>query len=358
MDCVRCLVGMTRNGAPDTRLITDYLAGVCTAEECTLVEAWAAQTPRQRQHLENLRRIWQQASERTQPSVNLDALIHRINDHVAMHPAESPGEGDKRHTNDTHSHQNQPKTREGGLLRNFPWLPRSIAAFVSVSLLVAGLLFWGASRTQPTQASYATGTANGQQAKVSLPDGTIVTLNVASKIDIPNDFGQKTRTVHLRGEAYFQVQANTQTPFVVQAANTRTTVLGTEFGVRAYQGDAVQVAVRSGKVAVNNRILGANDIAHVTAQGDISLLKQHNLDAALGFADGRLMLNHTRLQDAIPQLERWYDVEIRVTDARLSGQRLTATLLNNSIGELVELLEVTFNARVDRNGKILTVSPL
>lgn len=255
---------MTRNMTLDNRLITDYLAGVCTAEERNLVEAWASQTPRQRQHLENLRRIWQQASERTQPSVSLDALIHRVNDHVAMHSAAYPdGQDaiDTGNTDNTDYSPNPPKTIGVPFLRNASWFSRLAVVTVSVSLLVAaGLLFMWPSRTLSTEASYATGTANGQQAKVYLPDGTIVILNVASKVDISKDFGQKTRTVHLQGEAYFQVQANTEAPFIVQAANTQTKVLGTEFGVRAYPGDAVQVTVRSGKVAVNSKTLDRKSV--------------------------------------------------------------------------------------------------
>jgi ferric-dicitrate binding protein FerR (iron transport regulator) len=89
-----------------------------------------------------------------------------------------------------------------------------------------------------------------------------VTLNVASQLDVPTDFAEGNRTVRLHGEAYFDVAHTGNQPFVVEAAGTKTRVLGTQFGIRAYRPDSVIVAVRTGKVAIGQTVLGASDIAY------------------------------------------------------------------------------------------------
>jgi ferric-dicitrate binding protein FerR (iron transport regulator) len=79
--------------------------------------------------------------------------------------------------------------------------------------------------------------------------------------------------------------------------------------------------------------------------------------AQFSFANGVLTLDRTLLPAAIPELNRWYNADIRLGDPSLRAQRITARLTAGSLTDLTELLSVTFNVRVVRDGRVLTLFP-
>ena len=90
-----------------------------------------------------------------------------------------------------------------------------------------------------------------QVAKISLQDGSVVSLSPASQLRYPRQFRGNRRQVQLRGEAFFEISHNPARPFQVFTDKLVTTVLGTSFRVRAYAGHAqAQVQVRTGRVRV------------------------------------------------------------------------------------------------------------
>jgi transmembrane sensor len=189
-----------------------------------------------------------------------------------------------------------------------------------------------------------------------LTDGTTVLLNVASRLEVPDNFGHGSRTVRLIGQAYFHAAHATRAPFIVEAQRTRVQVLGTTFGVRAYR-PLVQVAIQDGKVMLDNVVLTARDIAQTTAGHPVTVSHEQNLDATLGFVQGRLMLVDVSLQEAIEELNRWYDVDIRLGDPSLGAMRMHAVLTNGSIVDLMEVLRHVFPVRIVCDGRTLTIYP-
>jgi transmembrane sensor len=75
----------------------------------------------------------------------------------------------------------------------------------------------------------------GQKSVLFLSDGSKVWLNAASNISYVKDFGeQDRRDVYLDGEAFFDVVANAEKPFVVHTSSIKIKVLGTSFNVKSY----------------------------------------------------------------------------------------------------------------------------
>jgi len=123
------------------------------------------------------------------------------------------------------------------------WLPG--VAVVGVLLVCSIAAFLWLNR----DLSYVT--ASGELREIVLPDGSHVTLGGDSRLT--TRFTWRNRNVELdHGEAFFTVKHDAQRPFVVQAANGRTTAVGTAFEVRRYE-DHVQVWVREGIVAIAPR---------------------------------------------------------------------------------------------------------
>jgi len=129
-----------------------------------------------------------------------------------------------------------------------------VATSVLAVLLAGVLLAWWARPVTVT-------TSPGQQATTILPDGSTVALNGASTLTYHRGFERwpfvdaRTRSVELRGEAYFQVEPRDR-PFRVESENAVVQVLGTAFTVRALRtGDtpSTDVVLETGRVRVETR---------------------------------------------------------------------------------------------------------
>ncbi len=252
------------------------------------------------------------------------------------------------------------KTSSGRTSPRAAWYAMVPALGLAV-MLVLGITTWLSpdglfrSRSANSQASIYT-TGNGERASITLPDGSRVTLHVASRLEIPADYAYGNRTVRLDGAAMFLVTHNVGTPFTVVAGPSTTRVLGTSFLVRHYATDtAATVAVRDGRVSVGSVILAASQQATVTMENAPRVTKAN--PEQFNFARGVLTLNGVPLRDAVPDLRRWYDADIRIGDPSLDVRRLTAEFTSGSIAELAEILEMALDIRVVRTGRILTLYP-
>lgn len=115
---------------------------------------------------------------------------------------------------------------------------------LAASLVIAvGAGIW-TQKPQP----YDVMTAPGQREIVSLPDGSRITLNGDTRIELDHN---KPRYARLdRGEALFTVVHDDSDPFIVETGNIRLIDAGTEFNV--VKGDEmIDVAVSEGLVIYN-----------------------------------------------------------------------------------------------------------
>jgi transmembrane sensor len=88
-----------------------------------------------------------------------------------------------------------------------------------------------------------------------LADGSEVSLHPGSELRLDENFSEGIRSVHLEGEAFFNVKRDTLHPFVVYSGDVLTKVLGTSFTVKAYpHTDEVAVKVKTGLVSVTAHV--------------------------------------------------------------------------------------------------------
>src|SRR5688572_16717807 len=111
-----------------------------------------------------------------------------------------------------------------GRTKIYMWRYTSIAAAIVAA--VVGIKYISNHTSTPETKTYST--ARGQRATITLLDGSIAILAPATTIHVTN------RNVELNGEAVFTVTQHTGEPFTVKSGNTVTRVLGTTFGIRAY----------------------------------------------------------------------------------------------------------------------------
>ncbi|WEK35627.1 MAG: FecR domain-containing protein [Candidatus Pseudobacter hemicellulosilyticus] len=187
-------------------------------------------------------------------------------------------------------------------------------------------------------------TPRGGQYVVSLPDGSRVWLNAASSLRFPAVFPPGQRKVELKGEAYFEVRANTANPFVVSTGETAVEVLGTIFNVMAYTNEHHMVTTLLDgrlKVKTNNaaRELAPGKAALVpTGQDGPIKITAGDPEAAMAWRNGYFHFDHTDIRTIMRQIQRWYDVEpIFETDAvkPISG----SIPRNVKLSKLLDMLE-------------------
>ena len=209
----------------------------------------------------------------------------------------------------------------------------------------AGTLGLLASRTQTWQqvaADYSTNT--GEQRELTLDDGTALTLNTASAINVRFD-GQRRLVRLVAGEALIVTghAAADPRPFVVETAEGFVGALGTRFTVRQ-QDDRTQVAVLQSAVEIAPH--DAADRKRVLRAGERTSFTRDAIEApqatdaqATAWANGQIVADDMRLGDFVAELGRYRPGIVRcapeVADLRFSGvfplqdtDRILATLPN------------------------------
>lgn len=171
-------------------------------------------------------------------------------------------------------------------------------------------------------------TPRGGQYRLTLPDGTNVWLNAASSITYPVVFTGAERKVKITGEVYFEVVKNKEKAFVVDVdGGSGIQVLGTSFNVNSYTGEeSVKTTLLEGSIRVkaNNKtsLLKPGQQAKITE--DISVSEAVDLDRVMAWKNGIFNFDDAGLKEVIPQLERWYDIQVRyegrVPDVQFSGR--------------------------------------
>jgi len=304
-------------------LLDRYLAGEASATEAQLVRVWLAEDAAHAQLLADLRLIKRVAGD-TPPPTNVDAAW--------MQAVKALG------------------------IRRKPRVSRRllIGALAAAAILIAVIGGSRVLRRAPQWKEYATAAA--QRMVIRLQDGTQVTIAPKSRVRYTTDFGRAHRDLYLDGEAYFQVAPDSQRPLRVHTDRSVTEDLGTAFVVTAYADQhTTEVVVTEGRVSLSRAettspavVLGLRDLGRLDASGPATVRRGVDVDRYLAWTKGVLAFDGTPLSEAMPTLERWYNVEIRLSDTALAARRLTATFQNEPIDLVMKRIALTLGVRVER----------
>ncbi|HWZ58581.1 MAG TPA: DUF4974 domain-containing protein, partial [Gemmatimonadaceae bacterium] len=129
--------------------------------------------------------------------------------------------------------------------------------------------------------------------------------------------------------------------------------VGTRFIVRAYPTDARrEVTVADGAVTVTLR--GAPVLLHraerARADSTGSLVRDTGVDTAtaLAWTGGRLVFVSAPMREVVPQLARWYGIDVRLGDSALAERRLSASFTREPVASVLMSVAAAVDARVER----------
>lgn len=246
------------------------------------------------------------------------------------------------------------------------WLVRA-AVFLVPLLSVAAAYFYTRSHTAGAEMVQCI-VPNGQQDRITLPDGSIVTVNSGSTLVYPQQFTGKHRSVFLLGEANFEVAKNKAKPFIVQTGYLEIEALGTTFNVCAYPESGVTATLESGSIKVGKKnrdgagyILSPNEQLEYTPGTDTFTKRAADASLYSGWTKGELNFVRQSLPDILAALQREYDVRIILNLPQVPSDLYTIKFKRrDNLDKVMKIISLTVgntDYRID-NERLVTLYPV
>jgi transmembrane sensor len=244
-------------------------------------------------------------------------------------------------------------------IRKPEWKPRSaFAAAAAVAVLVLGaiLLRGGTAPFGGTDAVMLT-TRVGEIRQVRLADGSRVTLDTATRVDV--DISRSRRTAHLsHGRARFQV-VHADAPFVVETAHAS---ISTREGVLDVEkiGEEGHVQVLAGAADLRGRDQSrAGPVALSAGEGATfspgGAERESAVAATPDWTRGMLQFDGTPLADVVALANRYSERHI-VLVGNLGALRVTGAFRAGDTAGLAKALAAAFSLSLQQNAGNLVLS--
>lgn len=247
-----------------------------------------------------------------------------------------------------------------------------VAAMVVLPLLVLSVFFFVSDKEKRRQISEALSAETletrinpkGQKSIIYLEDGSKVWLNAESKLTYKKSYHDATiREVHLEGEAFFDVAPHPSKAFVVHTSDIFIRVLGTAFNVKSYSSDnTIETTLLHGKVAIESKgtdkpdksyTLSPNEKAVFVKNKQLITIAKVNAESSTSWTKQQLNFEEQPIDDVLVDLERWFNVEIEAPQRGSLDCKLTASIKDETLEEVLDFLMVTHQIQYTiENGKV------
>lgn len=215
------------------------------------------------------------------------------------------------------------------------------AASIALMLVVVTLFLKRRTESQVKHIPYkVVEVPYGKKKILRMSDGTLVHLNAGSILRYPVHFDQKQRHVFLQGEGFFAIAKDKNRPFLISTARSFTKVLGTEFNLRDYTADQSPSIILSAGSVVYSGKDGKDPLLLKAMEGAYWTGKEWKKRAVADthFADWKenvIHLENLTLAEAVPVLERWYNIKIDF-DPQFASLQLNGSFRNPSLSKLLK----------------------
>lgn len=206
-------------------------------------------------------------------------------------------------------------------------------------------------------------TPKGGQYEVTLPDGTKVWLNAASKLRFPVVFAGNERQVELSGEAYFEVARDRKKPFKVKAEQQEIMVLGTHFNVNAYKDDAftkttlLEGSVRVNKGSAQALLTPGQQAVSNAGSAVINVRKDVDIQESIAWKNGLFMFEQEDIFSIMNKISRWYDIVVEYR-GDLKGKKYSGNISKfEDVTEVLKTMQLTGSIQFKIEGRRIIVMP-
>jgi transmembrane sensor len=312
-------------------LLAKYLAGESTAEEAMQVDEWLANHENKKE-FDRLVKLWNHTPQAAMIEIpEAEEVWRKIQ-------------------------ETKPQARVKRL-----HVFRYVAA-ASV-IIVAGLLsfLWITNQDKKSsEPALITKTAQSEVNTESLPDGSTIIIRKGSSVAFTDAFNRSEREVILKGECYFDVMPNKQKPFIIHIDDLNIQVVGTSFNVRSIADSGfIEVQVQTGIVKMytaNTEMMVRKGETGRYDKNIGSLRVINHLDVnSLSYATKTFSFNDIQLTEACRYLEEAFNIKINVDANKFRECRLTAHFENQSLSNILDVINATLNTTSNREGNTITI---
>ncbi|MGQ8335245.1 FecR family protein [Sunxiuqinia sp. A32] len=309
-------------------IIKKYLSGTATENDVKNLFSWIEENPANRNEFIQLKKLW--------------SLTEKSRE-------------DENKAWDMFSERNMISRRR---VLNYSNLLR-YAASVFVIFSLGMLLQYLIQNKQINNVQYASDTCievpPGQMTSVVLPDGSKVQMNSGSKLFYSGEYSAGERIVKLQGEAFFDIEKDTEHPFLVKTDRLDFKVYGTSFNVQAYPDeDEINTTLVEGSLGVINkkgdeltRLVPGENAKQLCSTNEL-IIKKVNTQIYTSWKEGLITFQNEKLKDIAKQLERWYNVKIIFRNPDIGEEVYLGTILQNKpIDQILEVFSLTSSLKYE-----------
>lgn len=308
-----------------------YFAGEATADEMAELAGWIRSDDENKRQFEEYLKSWKAVHHASvEKRINLDAEWISLQKNIEA--------GKKSHTKKT-------GTKPLWGYTNAFRIAASIIIIVGIFLIMKFLVL----EDELHKIVAETGIT-----EVSLPDGSIVTLNRGAVLKYPENFDPEVRNVEIKGEAFFEIDTDTARPFILSYSNVKIEVLGTSFYIASSaKSEKFDIVLVEGKVSIYYKekpvrkvIMQPHDRATVSLKEN-KIVKKVNTDPNyLSWKTRYFVFENTPLTEVMKKLEKTYGKNIIFANPNISNCRLTATFDDQTLTSILKVLQATFDIKI------------
>jgi transmembrane sensor len=212
-------------------------------------------------------------------------------------------------------------------------------------------------------------TAIGERSTVTLPDGTRLTLNTASRVRVSYSSSHRLLAL-LQGEIYIEVAKDELRPLSVLANDRIVQAVGTEFNLRITPEQKIELLVTEGRVrvAVNapqaegrtptapgelpitslevtagQRLTVDNHELHSPLAETVELIPSEEIEVRLSWQQGNLIFRGEPLEEALREIGRYTSVEFVILGDDLKQVRVAGLFRAGDVESLLTVLKENFD---------------
>lgn len=236
-------------------------------------------------------------------------------------------------------------------VKSFTWMKyaASIVLFISAALAI----FYYQNRVEEITLASAEDVR-----EVTLPDGSLVSLNEQASIEYLEPFQNNERRIKLTGEAYFEVTKRAEQPFVVEVGDTEVRVLGTRFFIHQPSANELSVQVDEGKVLISHndihQIAEAGQQLTLNLQTETLLETEDQTGLSSFWKNRRLVFQVTSMDDVIKVVNEAYGTSIQL-EGPTEGCSLTVTFDNEDLDNVLAVISSTLNYELIEDQGVYTL---
>jgi ferric-dicitrate binding protein FerR (iron transport regulator) len=193
--------------------------------------------------------------------------------------------------------------------------------------------------------------------KVTLADGSLITMNKNSVLNYPDRFTGGTREISLKGEAFFDVAHDKSKPFMIHVNDVVVKVVGTSFNIKT-TGPNTEVIVETGVVQVIQQeiVVKLKPKEKASVQGG-RVQKGSSQDELYNYyRTQKFVANNTPLWRLVDVLNEAYKVNIVIDNKKLVNRTITTTFKADSLDNILKTIAETLgNVKVIKKPHLIII---